>query len=217
MEANQYDVENKTNEANRTLVLTDNGIKLLAFWIRLVIDSQTEEKFNPLKVLETIIPKYDQSFNYKIIDYDEWTQKDSIHSYYSPYNNTIYIRSDTYNAAANEQPMALITIAHEICHWAQAFLKKLLTALKLVEFKTTLCLENSVQREQHEIQTDSITDLLLFPDKLIEGKTDNQIFQEFYIKPVKTILLGLIKKDGPKFFKELKALQFIERAIQQAS
>ena len=45
----------------------------------------------------------------------------------------------------------------------------------------------------HELQTDRITALVLFPEKFLQGKSEDEIVQKYFINPLIQFMCGLIK------------------------
>jgi hypothetical protein len=214
MEVNQYeDVDEKTELP--VLVLTQDGVYLIAFWARVLTGHGFEKKFNPINVMENIVPIFDSSFNFHIIDESEWMYDISIHAYYDVFANIIVIRNDVYEKALEGDIQALCTITHELCHYFQFIILNLFNTLQCLEYKTELCSKDSVQMENQENQTDSITCLILKPDELFMGKTDEEIF-DFYIgKPLVKALDGLIKVVGKKFLSEVKTLPLYQKLTSE--
>ena len=56
MEVNQYDVEE--NQTLTTLVLSKDGVNLAAFWARMLTGFGFNKRFNPLYVMENIVPNF---------------------------------------------------------------------------------------------------------------------------------------------------------------
>lgn len=183
---NRNDVEKE--QAIQTLVLSEDGKSLTAFWLRIFCGCGLNKKFNPIYALENVIPKLDSSFNYLIIEKDEWTYGDFVHAFYTPAENTITIRCDIYEQALEGLFMAQITITHEIVHYFQSVIVTFLQIFQCIKFKTELCEAGSEQMIRHEEQTDSITYLVLSPRQLTEGKTENEIFEFFIEKPIKLLV-----------------------------
>ncbi len=69
---------------------------------------------NILCCLEILIPKLDCNFHYEIFDNTINISKEAS---FSPQKNCIYIRSDVYEKALDEDGRARFTIAHEIAHY----------------------------------------------------------------------------------------------------
>ena len=78
-----------------------------------------------------------------------------------------------------------------------------MNAMQCVEFKTAICSNDSNEMQQHELQTDRITSLVLSPDSLTEGKTDNEILQQYFINPLIQFVCGLIKTAGKNLLEAL--------------
>ena len=74
-----------------------------------------------LYCLEILIPEIDSTFQYEIFDPGDFDKPNE--AFYSPEKNCIFIRSDVYNKARDEDGRARFTIAHEISHY---FLFKIL-------------------------------------------------------------------------------------------
>lgn len=189
------------NGAQEALVLTDSGCRLTAFWTRMFCGcGSIEQNFEPVFVMENILPLIDKSFNYIIVDKKEWKYSNTLVAFYSPESNKIIIRDDIYEGALSGKNLALITIAHEVVHCIQTIIMRILRALECVEFKTQFCSMDSEQMKNHEVQTDMIMSLVMAPEKLIKDKTDEEIVKEFFVEPLCIFITGIIKYAG----KELK-------------
>ena len=215
MEVCQNEVENE--HFAPALVLSKEGTSCLAFWVRIICGYGLDKKFDPIFVMENIIPRFDPSYNFVIVDTDCWPYEEFIPAFYSPMDNTIVIRGDTYDKALNGDLMEQINIAHEVSHCIQSIFLRFLHALKCVDFKTELCKIDSEQMTRHEEQTDALTSLLLSPNQVVAGKSEDEVFTEYIFNPVMTFCVGLIKRFGPKFLDKLKTLQLLEDANQNAS
>ena len=198
MEAQQNDVAE--NQTIPVLVLTDAGIQRVAFWLRVLGGCNRHTQFDPIYVMECVIAAQDETFNYFIIEKSDWFYGTSCQALYKPVENTIYIRSDVYDAALEGQGQALITIAHEICHYIQNLLLRIFSCIPGLTYKTESCAQDSIQMQAHEIQTDSIT-VLLFTDELFLGKSDEEIVTAYIIAPITECVCVLIEKLGEKIAK----------------
>ncbi|MBO4547302.1 MAG: hypothetical protein J5700_06965, partial [Treponema sp.] len=139
MEERQYE------KHAETLVLTEDGINIAAFWLRLLCGCGTDGRFEPIFVMENVIPFFDNSFNYEIAEKSLWKYGEYMPAYYNPLANKIVIRSDVYNGALEGNAMDTITIAHEVVHCIQSIIMRFLDAIKCVDFKTELCKANSCE------------------------------------------------------------------------
>ena len=72
MEVVQYETQLKDVKYSETLVLSENEIKIASFWSHLLCTAATNQKFDPLFVMENIIPRFDRTFNYLIEPQDLW-------------------------------------------------------------------------------------------------------------------------------------------------
>jgi hypothetical protein len=214
-EINYYETEN--NQSIHTLVLSDEGKSLTAFWVRHLCGYGLDTSFDPIYVLENVIPQFDSSFNYVIIEENEWDYGDSVHAFYTPVENTITVRCDIYDQALDGFNMAQITITHEIVHYFQSAIVTFLQAFQCTNFKTELCEVNSDQMIRHEEQTDSITSLVLAPKQFTEGKTEDEIFYNFIEKPIKLFVLELAKTLFKDFLDISENLQLSKFPKQIAS
>lgn len=178
------------------LVLTENGIHLTAFWARLLSGCGTDEKFDPIFVMENVITRFDSSFNYEIVEKAKWLHGEFLQAYYSPEKNKIVIRGDVYERALAGEPLDVITVAHEVMHCVQSIVMRVLNAMKCIEFKTALCGDGTDEMRHHELQTDRITSLVLSPESLTEGKSDDEIIGNYLIVPMLQLTTGLIKMAG---------------------
>ena len=82
-----------------TIVLTEDGMQITAFWSRLLSGCGTDGKFDPIFVMENIIPLFDNTFNYRVVDSVEWLLPSCTPAYYVPATNEIIVRSDVYEGA----------------------------------------------------------------------------------------------------------------------
>ena len=206
MDVCHYDVQVKTaikEQKAEAIVLTDDGMNLTAFWTRLLCGCGTDGRFEPIYVMENIIPLFDSSFNYEIVERENWFYGEYLQAFYTPEANKIVIRSDVYERALAGITLDVITIAHEVVHCIQSIVMRFLNAMQCVEFKTALCSNDSNEMQQHELQTDRITSLVLSPDRLTEGKTDNEILQQYFINPLIQFICGLIKTAGKNLLETL--------------
>lgn len=197
-------------EAAEALVLTENGMHLTAFWSRLLCGCGLEERFDPIFVMENVIPCFDKSFNYRIIARSEWKWSLFQDALYNPMTNEILIRDDVYENALSGSTIDIITIAHEVVHCIQSIAMRFLRAMKCVEFKTELCKNDSAEMSHHELQTDKITSLVLSPKRLTAGKTDDELFQKYFINPLIQFVCGLIKMAGKSLMEALNDAEFMK-------
>ena len=206
MEVCQYEAQIKTavkEQKAEAIVLTDDGMNLTAFWTRLLCGCGTDGRFEPVYVKENIIPLFDKSFNYEIVERESWFYGEYLQAFYTPEANKIVIRDDVYERALAGVALDVITIAHEVVHCIQSIVMRFLNAMQCVEFKTAICSNDSNEMQQHELQTDRITSLVLSPDSLTEGKTDNEILQQYFINPLIQFVCGLIKTAGKNLLEAL--------------
>ena len=206
MDVCHYDVQVKTaikEQKAEAIVLTDDGMNLTAFWTRLLCGCGTDGRFEPIYVMENIIPLFDSSFNYEIVERENWFYGEYLQAFYTPEANKIVIRDDVYERALAGVALDVITIAHEVVHCIQSIVMRFLNAMQCVEFKTAICSNDSNEMQQHELQTDRITSLVLSPDSLTEGKTDNEILQQYFINPLIQFICGLIKTAGKNLLETL--------------
>lgn len=210
---NQYDVEE--NQTLPVLVLSEDGVNLAAFWARIFTGFGFDKKFNPIYVMENFLPTFDPSFNYIIMEENEWDYDFSIHAFYDPTLNFIVIRSDVYNQAFEGDIIAQSTITHELCHYFQNLLLDFLNTIQCLEYKTEKCKRNSVQMQNQENQTDSITFLILKPDSLFTGKTDEEILDFYIIQPLVKAIEGLLKLVGKEILSDIKTLPLYQKLIGQ--
>lgn len=98
------------------------NLRQLATQIRAKLGIDSKQLYvDILFCLEILISKIDSSFQYKIFDPGDFEKPNE--AFFSPENNCIFIRSDVYNKARDEDGRARFTIAHEIAHY---FLFKIL-------------------------------------------------------------------------------------------
>ena len=208
MEENLYDMylaggkdfaQTKTNDSNnndqngiRMISLTQDGMYLTAFWSRCICGFGIENRFDPIYVMENIIPQFDPDYNYKIVDIVEWTFGSSVHACYIPECNLIFVRSDVYNRATAGNLIDVITITHEVVHVMQILIMRFLSCFS-IQYNTVLCKNNSIQMQINENQTDEITSLILEPEKLFSGMNAEEITQKYIINPLIQFLCGILK------------------------
>ena len=60
------------------------------------------------------------------------------------------------------------------------------------------------QIQEHEFQTDSIMRLLFSPEEITKGRTQEEVLDEYVLKPVLSLLCILIKNVGKQFLNLLK-------------
>lgn len=220
MEVCQYEAEIETaikEPKAKAIVLTDDGMNLTAFWARLLCGCGTDGRFEPIFVMENIIPLFDNSYNYEIVEESAWKDGEFLQAYYNPEANKIVIRSDVYERALAGVALDVITIAHEVVHCIQAIIMQFLNAMQCVEFKTAMCSNDSYEMLQHEIQTDKITSLVLSPDRLIEGKTDEEIIQQYFVAPLMQFICGLIKLAGKNLLEALNDANYSTQEVERCA
>ena len=220
MEVCQYEAQIETaikEPKAEAIVLTDDGMHLTAFWARLLCGCGTDGRFEPIFVMENIIPLFDSSFNYEIVEANAWNQNEFLQAYYSPEANKIVIRSDVYERALAGVALDVITIAHEVVHCIQSIVMRFLSAMQCVEFKTALCSNDSYEMQQHELQTDKITSLVLSPDRLTEGKTDDEILQQYFINPLIQFVCGLVKAAGKNLMEALNDTNYFMQEVERCA
>lgn len=220
MEVCQYEAQIETaikEPKAEAIVLTDDGMHLTAFWARLLCGCGTDGRFEPIYVMENIIPLFDSSFNYEIVEANAWNRNEFLQAYYNPEENKIVIRSDVYECALAGVALDVITIAHEVVHCIQSIVMRFLNAMQCVEFKTALCSNDSYEMQQHELQTDKITSLVLSPDRLIEGKTDDEILQQYFINPLIQFVCGLVKAVGKNLMEALNDTNYFMQEVEKCA
>ena len=220
MEVCQYEAQIETaikEPKAEAIVLTDDGMHLTAFWARLLCGCGTDGRFEPIYVMENIIPLFDSSFNYEIVETNAWNRNEFLQAYYNPEANKIVIRSDVYERALAGVALDVITIAHEVVHCIQSIVMRFLNAMQCVEFKTALCSNDSYEMQQHELQTDKITSLVLSPDRLTEGKTDDEILQQYFINPLIQFVCGLVKTAGKNLMKALNDTNYFMQEVERCA
>ena len=94
MEVVQYETHLKDVKYSETLVLSEDEIKIASFWSHLLCTATTNQKFDPLFVMENIIPCFDRTFNYLIEPQDSWKHGKDVAAFYNVAQNVIVIRSD---------------------------------------------------------------------------------------------------------------------------
>lgn len=84
-----------------------------------------------------------------------------------------------------------------------SLIMRFLDAIKCVDFKTELCKANSSEMKKHEIQTDRITSLVMCPERLVQGKTEDEVVQQYFVRPLVQFMCGLVKTAGKSLLEVL--------------
>lgn len=204
MEVVQYETQLKDVKFSETLVLSESEIKIASFWSHLLCTAATNQKFEPLFVMENIISRFDRTFNYLIEPEDFWKHGKNVAAFYNAAQNVIVIRSDVYEGAQNGNYLDVITVAHEVVHCIQSIILRFIRVFKCAEFKKELSKIKAEQIQEHEFQTDSIMRLLFSPEEITKGRTQEEVLDEYVLKPVLSILCILIKSVGKQFLDLIK-------------
>ncbi len=204
MEVVRYETQLKDVKYSETLVLSENEIKITSFWSHLLCTAATNRKFDPLFVMENIIPRFDRTFNYLIEPEDSWKHGKDVAAFYNAAQNVIVIRSDVYEGAQNGNCIDLITIAHEVVHCIQSIILRFIRMFECADFKKELSKIKAEQIQEHEFQTDSIMRLLFSPEEITKGRTQEEVLDEYVLKPVISLLCILIKSVGKQFLDLIK-------------
>ena len=92
------------------------SLKKFANKIREILGLSTDQLFvDVLLCLEVLIPKIDPDFQFVILEANYINRPNE--AFFHPKNNTVYVRSDIYEKAGDEDGRARFTIAHEIAHY----------------------------------------------------------------------------------------------------
>lgn len=204
MEVVRYETQLKDIKYSETLVLSENEIKITSFWSHLLCTAATNQKFEPLFVMENIIPSFDRTFNYLIEPEDSWKHGKDVAAFYNAAQNVIVIRSDVYEGAQNGNCIDLITIAHEVVHCIQSIILRFIRMFECADFKKELSKIKAEQIQEHEFQTDSIMRFLFSPEEITKGRTQEEVLDEYVLKPVLSLLCILIKNVGKQFLDSIK-------------
>lgn len=215
MEVVRYETQLKDVKYSETLVLSENEIKITSFWSHLLCTAATNQKFEPLFVMENIIPRFDRTFNYLIEPEDSWKHGKDVAAFYNAAQNVIVIRSDVYEGAQNGNCIDLITIAHEVVHCIQSIILRFIRIFECAEFKKELSKIKAEQIQEHEFQTDSIMRLLFSPEEITKGRTQEEVLDEYVLKPVISLLCILIKSVGKQFLDLIKEENVKNSAVSQ--
>lgn len=215
MEVVRYETQLKDVKYSETLVLSENEIKITSFWSHLLCTAATNQKFEPLFVMENIIPRFDRTFNYLIEPEDSWKHEKDVAAFYNAAQNVIVIRSDVYEGAQNGNCIDLITIAHEVVHCIQSIILRFFRMFECVDFKKELSKIKAEQIQEHEFQTDSIMRLLFSPEEITKGRTQEEVLDEYVLKPVISLLCILIKSVGKQFLDLIKEENVKNSAVSQ--
>ena len=167
-------------------------LKLAAYWSRLFCKCRLEDTFNPVFVMENILPLLDNSFDYEIIEESEWKCGETCVAAYLPEYNKIIVRSDVYDKALDGDKNCIITIGHEVAHCIQKIIKDVLEELN-VFIATDKCKDGSEGMAHHEEQTDVFTRFLLCPMELLEGLTDQQAVETYVLRPLMLLICNVVE------------------------
>lgn len=215
MEVVRYETKLKDVKYSETLVLSESEIKITSFWSHLLCTAATNQKFEPLFVMENIIPRFDRTFNYLIEPEDSWKHGKDVASFYNAAQNVIVIRSDVYEGAQNGNCIDLITIAHEVVHCIQSIILRFIRIFECADFKKELSKIKAEQIQEHEFQTDSIMRLLFSPEEITKGRTQEEVLDEYVLMPVLSLLCILIKSVGKQFLDLIKEENVKSPAVSQ--
>lgn len=75
--------------------------------------------------------------------------------------------------------------------------------INIVEIKTEICFEDSIELIHHENQTDDITYLVLLPYCLVDGMSDEDIMDVYFIRPLIQFVASFVSKFGKELLKYL--------------
>lgn len=148
--------------------------KKMAVEFRKIFSISDNEKFPALHIAENGIYEKDGDFEFNIVSDSDWHFKDSVQAYYrhSSSKHEIGIRESVYQKALGGDKNALVSIAHEISHWA------LINCFE-VNFGIDISIPPAARQILigiHENLTDLLTSLLIFPeDKLMSAKSAEEI------------------------------------------
>ncbi len=207
MEVVQYETQLNDAKVAETLVLSEEEIKITSFWSHILFTSCTNRKFDPLFVMENIIPQLDKSFNYVIEQKETWTHGETVASLYDSVKNLIIIRSDVYEGAQNGNFLDVITVAHEVVHCIQSIMLRLIRTFDCAEFKKEFSKIKKEQIEKHEFQTDSIMRLLFLPEEITKGRTEEEIIDNYILKPLLSFLCIIVKNVGKQLLELVKEIK----------
>ena len=207
MEVVQYETQLNDAKFAETLVLSEKEIKITSFWSHIFFTASTNRKFDPLFVMENIIPLFDKSFNYIIEKKETWTHGESVASLYDSVKNLIIIRSDVYDGAQNGIFIDVITVAHEVVHCIQSIMLKVIRTFDCVEFRKEFSKIEKEQLEKHEFQTDSIMRLLFLPEEITKGRTEEEIISDYILKPLLSLMFILIRNVGKQLLEVVKEIK----------
>ena len=109
-------------EKQRVITEKEQGMLVMAFKMVLLFHCVKDGKFDPIFMMENVIPLFDGSFNYEIVEKNCWIYENSIPVFYDPRLNKIVIRSDVYEGALAGDFMDMIIITHEVLRVIQKLL-----------------------------------------------------------------------------------------------
>lgn len=156
------------------LVIMFLDFKRMAVEFRKLFSLSDCGNFPALDIAENEIYEKDKDFEFNIVSDCDWDFKNSVQAYYrhSSSKHEIGIKESVYNKALGGDRNALVSIAHEISHWALINCFKLNFGLDV----TLPQVAKDILIGIHENLTDLLTSLLIFPeDELMKAKSAQEI------------------------------------------
>lgn len=145
-------------------------LKRLALFIRRNFGFCPLQKFNPVYVMENLIPRnVDSNFTFICTTVRSWPYASTVQAVCDFNNHNIEVREDVYIGACRGNPLDIFTVCHEVCHYLLFHFFGLPAAFRIAdkEYKRS-------QQEYAEWQANTLAGLLCVTDEMIkesEGDT----------------------------------------------
>ena len=172
------------------VVVTEEHLKTVAVCIRLFSGLSLTERFNPILVMEHVLPEFDRKFSLKIIARGEWFLTEEIPACVEPETHTVYLREDLYDSAVDGESLAVTTVTHEVAHYIYFLIFGI---PRDVAFEEINGRKVSLSHEM-EIMADELMELLFCPEKVNSGKSESEVLEAYVLRPLVNLLVTIIKK-----------------------
>lgn len=172
------------------VVVTEEHLKTVAVCIRLFSGLSLTERFNPILVMEHVLPEFDRKFSLKIIARGEWFLTEEIPACVEPETHTVYLREDLYDSAVDGESLAVTTVTHEVAHCIYFLIFGI---PRDVAFEEINGRKVSLSHEM-EIMADELMELLFCPEKVNFGRSESEVLEAYVVRPLVNLLVTIIKK-----------------------
>lgn len=157
------------NTINVSPAIKREQLKSLAVFLRKRFGYTPLQKFNPIDVMENIIPqRLDSEFCFVCTSVKEWPYAESVQAVCDYYHHNIEVREDVYRRAYYGVPVDVFTICHEVCHYILFHYFGPPVSYREIGPKTTTRKYNSP-----EWQANTLAGLLCVTDEMLEASQYN--------------------------------------------